>query len=171
MKFPTFLLLVSLFFVAATPAKAIHPTTPSADSKRIQEGPFTGLSVEEVLSTEYKTLKKERGVKLNLLQRWGLKIAQRKYRKAKKRGEVYPNKGSFPSPLGLTGIILVGLGIIFGLLFPPFFLLLFPGIIIGAVGIAKDSKKGAAIAAVVIGGVALIFSLTVLVFLAIAAVL
>ncbi len=155
----SFFLFIS--FLASSPLLAVHPTP--VESSTIQEGPLAGLSIEQALTTDYKTLKAEKGIRLSFFQRIALKSAQRKYKKAKKRGESIDfSVTKSGNALSITSLVLGLTGFVFA--FIPFIAILSPfmaitAIILGAIGLKRESKRGMAVTGIVMG------SLTILLFI------
>jgi len=148
--------------LAVNPEKAA--STISLEEYVFQEGPMAGLTLEEVLTTDYKTLRKKTGKKLNLFQRMGLKMVQKRYRKISdnpRKVKKLEQRLASGNTLGLVGIILGAAGLVFA--FIPFITFLAPllaltAIILGAIGLKRDNRPGLAIGALVLG------SLTLLIF-------
>ncbi len=163
---PFFLTLVlSLCFVQGTFAvnheKAASPL--KIDEYVFPEGPMAGLTLEEVLTTDYKTLRERTGNKLNLVQRLGLKMVQKRYRKISedpRKVEKLEQRLASDNRLGLIGIILGGIGLLFAFIpilgfLSPF--LAISAIVLGAVGLKRDSRPGLSIGALVLGGLTILF--------------
>jgi hypothetical protein len=173
-QFPFFLsLLLSLSLAntsfAVDPVK--NPPSSEKDNYVFQEGPMAGLTLEEVLTTDYKTLRQKTGKKLNFVQRMGLKMVQKRYRKISenpRKAEKLEKRLASANTLGLVGIILGAVGLAFA--FVPFIgflspFLAFTAIILGAIGLKKDNRPGLAIGALVLGSLTLLLFVVALVIL------
>ncbi len=155
-------LLVAFVFCILTPASAVNPvTTPvTADSYVIPEGPLAGLTVAEAMTMKPKEIKAKTGQKLRLMERLGLKMLQKKYRKAKESGEEFSPEDARDNLFGIIGISLAGFGLIFSFLFWPIgFIFGVAGLVMGILGLKRDQETAISWAAIGVGGLTVLLSI------------
>ncbi len=164
------LFVFSLLMIPARGHAAVRAaSSPLHSSHVIPSGPFAGHKPEAVMYMTHRELHAASGIKLNLFQRLGWKMAQKRFRKAQKN---VPDKASAKkvraseNKFGLIGIILAGAGLLF--LFIPYiailsFFLAVAGVVLGAIGLNRDAKPGLAIGSLIIGGATLLLMIAALV--------
>jgi hypothetical protein len=137
-------LLVVFSIAVSIPAFSVNPEKANpnitADEYVIQEGPLAGLTVAEAMTMKPREIKAKTGNRLNLGEKLGLKILQRKYRKAKKRGEEFSPEDARDNLFGIIGLSLAGFGFLFGWLVWPVALVFgLAGLVLGIIGLRNDS--------------------------------
>ena len=167
--FPLFFLLTFPLMPAGGHAAVRAASSPLHSSHVIPSGPFAGLKPEAVMDMTYRELQAATGAKMNLFQRLGWKMAQKRFRRSQK--EITENISAkkvraSENKFGLIGIILAGAGLLF--LFIPYiailsFFLAVAGVVLGGIGLKRDAKPGLAIGSLIIGGATLLLMIAALV--------
>lgn len=168
MKNQFYLLFFAIAFVAFAPAAiAVNPdkaVSKTADEYLIQEGPLSGLTVEEAMTMKPKEIKARTGQKLKFGERLGLKVLQRKYRKAKKKGEEFAPEDARDNLFGIIGLSIAGFGLLFGWIIWPIALLFgIAGLVLGIIGLKRDSEPTFSWAAIGVGGAAILIAIIILI--------
>jgi len=150
----------------STPAFSVNSEKANAnitaDEYVIQEGPLAGLTVAEAMTMKPREIKAKTGNRLNLSEKLGLKILQRKYRKAKERGEEFSPEDARDNLFGIIGLSLAGFAFLFGWLVWPVALVFgIAGLVLGIIGLKKDSDPLFSWLAIGIGGAALLIAIIV----------
>lgn len=143
------------------------------DNYTISEGPLKGLTFEEAMTMKPREIRAKTGRKLRLMERVALKIAQKRFKKArkkkKKRNRRQDSRRPGDSIFGILSLSIFGFGLL-SLLFIPFGFLVagITALILGAIGMGRDARKGFAIAGFILGLLSMLFFLFLVVILLIA---
>lgn len=160
-------ILFSLFNVFAVTIYAVNKGVPDL-SKNQQYLPLD-IQISQFIELDFGTLQESKSIKINWIQKWIFKAAQKKLAKKVAQGKIDSTKSLFEihavkndNKRGLLSLLFAGGGILFLFLGPLAYLSLplgIAGLILGIIGVKRDKNDTMAIIGMVFG------SLVILLFL------